>query len=309
MADGLLITGATGQVGQELVRALAGMGEVHAPGRDELDLTDADSIRAAVRRLRPRWIVNAAAYTAVDRAEEDSAQAYAINAEAVGVLGEEAAAIGAAVLHFSTDYVFAGEGSTAYAEDDATGPMSIYGASKLAGEQALATSGAAHIVLRTSWVYGATGKNFLLTVVRVARERDEMKIVADQHGSPTWARELARAAAAVMQFCDAKTGFAGSIRAAVRPVSGVYHAVCAGETTWFGFAEEALRLRRLAEPAARFATLLPVLASEYPTPARRPHNSRLSCEKLERVFGVRLMDWRDALQQVSGEIEPVVPVA
>lgn len=303
MAGGILVTGGTGQVGGELISVLAGLGEVYAPGRGELDLADEGSIREAVQRFAPRWIVNPGAYTAVDKAETEKELAYAINADAPRILGEEAKKIGAAVVHFSTDYVFSGEGEDAYVEIDATGPMGVYGASKLAGEQALAASGAAHMIFRTSWVYGATGKNFLLTVLRVARQRPVMKIVDDQHGAPTWARDLARMAEHVVLHCESRSSATGSpLVEAVRPVEGVYHAAGGGETTWFGFGEEAVRLRRRAEPEAAFAELVAIPTSEYPTPARRPQNSRLDCGKLYRTFGWRMMDWRESLMKVDQEL-------
>jgi dTDP-4-dehydrorhamnose reductase len=290
----ILITGATGQVGGELVRILAPLGEIHAPDRSQLDLANPDSIRLIVRELRPRWIVNAAAYTAVDKAESDRALAYAINADAPAILGEEAQKIGAAVLHYSTDYVFSGIGTQPWVETDPTGPLGVYGASKLAGEQGLAASGAPYLVLRTSWVYGATGKNFLLTVLRVARERPRMTIVDDQHGAPTWSRDLARLAATVLVAApDAE---------AARAFEGIYHAAGAGETTWFGFAQEALRLRRLAEPHAEFAELVPIPTSAYPTPAKRPANSRLNCSKLAATFGFEFQPWQHALAEVLAEV-------
>ena len=304
MAGGILVTGGTGQVGGELVSVLGGLegltGEIYAPGRGELDLADEVSIREAVRRFQPRWIVNPAAHTAVDKAETEKELAYAINADAPRILGEEAKQIGAAVLSFSTDYVFAGDGTAAYRESDPTGPMGVYGASKLAGEQALAATGAVHMIFRTSWVYGATGKNFLLTVLRVARQRPVMKIVADQHGAPTWARDLARMAGHVMLECEGAEG--ETLEEKVRPVAGVYHAAGGGETTWFGFGQEALRLRRLAEPEVTFAELEAISTSEYPTPAKRPPNSRLDCEKLYETFGWRMMDWRESLAKVDLEL-------
>ncbi len=297
------MTGATGQVGGELLGFLAdlepALGEMHAPPRTQLDLADEASVRAAIRRLRPRWIVNPGAYTAVDKAESEPALAFAINTTAVRAIGEEAQAIGAPVLHFSTDYVFSGEGSAPYGEADPTGPQSVYGASKLAGEQALADSGAAHLIFRTSWVYGASGKNFLKTVLRVAAEREQMNIVDDQHGAPTWSRELARMIRHVIAQCEAQQG---SLDQALSRVQGVYHACAAGETTWFGFASEALRLRQLADPEMKLAHLAPIPTSGYPTPARRPANSRLSCEKLASVFGYRMPEWKISLAQVMGEL-------
>jgi dTDP-4-dehydrorhamnose reductase len=290
----ILITGSTGQVGGELVRMLAPLGPIHAPTRAELDLSDPASIRTIVHELKPRWIVNPAAYTAVDRAEAEPDLAFAINATAPGILGEEAAKIGAAVLHFSTDYIFAGTGAEPYAEDAPAGSLGVYGASKLAGEQALAASGAAHLIVRTSWVYGATGKNFLLTVLRVAREREQMSIVDDQHGAPTWSRELARLAVAILT----KAPDAVSARA----FAGIYHAAAQGETTWFGFAQEALRLRRVAEPTTNFAELIPIPTYAYPTPAKRPANSRLDTRKLQTTFGFEFLPWPQALAEVLAGI-------
>ncbi len=289
----ILITGSAGQVGGELVQTLAPYGEILAPRRAELDLTDPGSIRAYIRQTKPTWIVNPAAYTAVDKAESEPELAYAVNEHAVRILGEEAKALGAPVLHFSTDYVFAGEGTKPYAETDPTGPTSVYGASKLAGEQALAATGAAHLIFRTSWVYGATGKNFLLTILRLARDRDEMKIVADQHGAPTWARDLARMTAYVIQTHSSAT---------IAEKSGVYHAAGAGETTWQGFAARIVELRREQEPGAKFAQMLPISTSEYPTPACRPANSRLDCAKLTKEFGWEMMDWQESLAQVMAEL-------
>jgi dTDP-4-dehydrorhamnose reductase len=290
----ILVTGSSGQVGGELVRLLAPLGTVVAPSSAELNLADPASIRRVVRALKPRWIVNAAAYTAVDKAEADAELAYEINGTAPGILGEEAAKIDAAVLHYSTDYVFSGEGTRPWVETDPTGPLGVYGASKLAGEQALAASGAAHIIVRTSWVYGATGKNFLLTVLRVARERTQMNIVDDQHGAPTWSRNLARLAATVLvQAPDAE---------AARDFAGVYHAAGAGETTWFGFAQRALALRQTVEPETNFAELIPIPTSGYPTPARRPRNSRLNCSKLRDTFGFEFQPWEKTLFEVLSEI-------
>jgi dTDP-4-dehydrorhamnose reductase len=307
MAGGILITGSTGQVGGALLHTLAPLtglvGELYAPTRDGLDLSNPASIRAAVQSLRPRWIVNPAAYTAVDKAESEPGLAAAINTDAPRILAEEAQKIGAAILHFSTDYVFAGEGTTPYTEEDATGPVSVYGATKLAGEQAIAAATSAHIILRTSWVYGATGKNFLLTVLRVARERPLMKIVADQHGAPTWSFDLARLAAHIITQSEA-TAAAGpiSLAEAVQQVSGVYHAAGAGETTWHGFGVEALRQMRQREPGTSFAELQPITTAEYPTPAARPENSRMSCEKLHRTFSWRMPPWQDSLADVVAQL-------
>jgi dTDP-4-dehydrorhamnose reductase len=277
------------------------MGELHAPSRDQLDLADPTSIRAAVRFLRPRWIVNPAAYTAVDKAESEPELAHAINADAPRILAEEARRIGAAVIHFSTDYVFDGGKSTPWLESDPTNPLGVYGRTKLAGEQALAAAEIPHLILRTSWVYGATGKNFLLTILKLAQTRPELKIVADQHGAPTWSYDLARLTAHLIAHCEAESSARGLHLASVLH-SGVYHATSAGETTWHGFATEFLRLQALAHPETPLATLIPIPSSEYPTPARRPLNSRLDCEKLYRTFGFRFPHWKDAVAAVMQEL-------
>jgi dTDP-4-dehydrorhamnose reductase len=301
----ILVTGGSGQVGGklvELLRPLSASGiEVHAPARAELDLANTDSIRRTVRQIQPRWIFNPGAYTAVDKAETDRETAFAINAVAPGVLGEEAARVGAAVIHFSTDYVFPGTGTMPYAEADTAGPLGVYGASKLAGEQALAASGAAHLIFRTSWVYGATGKNFLLTVLRIAAERPEMRIVDDQYGAPTSAAELARLTLHAVRHCESLA--AGKpLAGAMRPVSGLYHAAGAGETTWFGFAQEALRQRHQSRPDLFFGRLLPIATSDYPTPARRPPNSRLSCARLLETFYFQFKPWQEALADVIAQL-------
>ncbi|HEV2710989.1 MAG TPA: dTDP-4-dehydrorhamnose reductase [Edaphobacter sp.] len=303
MRGRILVTGGTGQVGSELVKALAALGDVVAPGRDEMDLANAESVRATIRAVQPRWIVNPAAYTAVDKAESEPELAFAINAEAVRAIGEEAREIGAGVIHFSTDYVFDGTGSAPYLETDATAPVSVYGASKLAGEQALAESGAAHIIFRTSWVYGAHGKNFLLTILKLARERESLRVVADQHGAPTWSRDLAEMTAHVIGRCEKGSAQdRGQALEALAGLSGVYHAAGSGETTWHEFAVEALRLEKEREPGQRFARAEAISTAEYPTPARRPTNSRLDCGKLKSRLGWEMMDWHQSLRKVLAEM-------
>ena len=299
----ILLTGVNGQVGGELLPLLAALGEVVAPTREELDLGDPSAIRDIVRRVKPRWIVNPAAYTAVDRAETDVETAFAINRDAPGVLGEEAARIGAPVLHFSTDYVFAGDGTQPWSETDPTRPLGIYGSSKLAGEEALATSNAAHVVFRTSWVYGTRGKNFLLTILKFAREREELKIVADQHGAPTWSRDLARLAVRAILQSEEDAALKGiTLNEAAQRIAGIYHACNAGFTTWFGFASEFVRLAQLAEPEQTFAKLIPIPSFEYPTPAKRPENSRMNCEKLARVLNFEMPTWENSTGQVMAEV-------
>lgn len=297
----ILVAGATGQVGSELLRTLAPLGRVIAPTRDEMDLSRIESVRHAIQTAKPRWVVNPAAYTAVDKAESEPELAYAINAEAVRVIGEEARKLGACVIHFSTDYVFDGSAAMPYREADRTNPANVYGASKLAGEKALAESGAAHLIFRTSWVYGATGKNFLLTILKLAREREQLGIVADQHGAPTWSRDLAKMVAHVVDRCEAAAA-GRSLPESLADFSGVYHAAGAGETTWYGFAAEAIRLLQTREPDSRLAAIEAIRTEDYPTPAKRPANSRLNCDRLAHRFGWQMMDWCDSLKEVLAEL-------
>jgi dTDP-4-dehydrorhamnose reductase len=299
----ILVTGGSGQVGEALTRTLVGLGEIYAPGRGELDLADADSIRRAMREFRPSWVVNAGAHTAVDKAESEAELAFAINATAPGVIAEEAKSVGAAVIHFSTDYVFDGTKEGAYVETDATGPLGVYGKSKLAGEAALGESGIPYFVFRTSWVYGATGKNFMLSILRLAREREHLRIVADQHGAPTWSYDLARMTAHVIGRFEELAGRSKStVEGVTRPVSGIYHASGAGETSWYGFARAAIAELQRLEPGTKLATLEAITTAEYPTPAKRPLNSRMDCEKLERVLGWRMPEWRGSLRLAMCEV-------
>jgi dTDP-4-dehydrorhamnose reductase len=284
----ILITGATGQVGGAIAHLLPG---ALTPTRAELDLTSEVSIRTYLRTHKPRWIINPAAYTAVDKAESEPAPAHAINAEAPRILGEEAAQLGASILHFSTDYVFDGTLARPYVESDPTNPTSVYGQTKLLGELALAATGALHLIFRTSWVFAPTGKNFLLTVLRVAAQRPEMKIVADQHGAPTSALDLARLTTHIL-----------TMNPDLATLGGIYHATSTSETTWHGFATEALRLRKEADPATPYATLIPIPTSEYPTPARRPVSSRLNCARLSTNLGFTFPTWQAALTEVSAQI-------
>ena len=299
----ILLTGVTGQVGGELLPMLQPVGSVIAPGRSDLDLRDGESVRAFIRKVKPDWIINPAAYTAVDKAESEPALAYAINADAPRAIGEAAAELGIPVIHFSTDYVFDGSGTRPWVEEDLTGPLGVYGASKLAGERALAECGAAYLVLRTSWVYSSRGKNFLRTILHLAQEKPELRIVNDQHGAPTWSRDLAKLVIHVMENISERSALSvGSVQDAVRPVQGVYHATDSGETTWFGFAREFLRLAASARPEIKLAWLLPIESREYPTPARRPSNSRLNCSRLQRVFGITLPAWEESTAAVIAEV-------
>jgi dTDP-4-dehydrorhamnose reductase len=304
MNDGpILLLGANGQVGGEALPLLRSLGHLVSLTHAELDLTDPSAIRAAVRELRPRWIVNAAAYTAVDKAESDSETAFAINGDAPRILGEEAHRIGAPVIHFSTDYVFSGDGNRPWTEDDPTGPLGVYGASKLAGEQGLAESGATHFIFRTSWVYGAHGENFLLRILKLALEREELKIVDDQYGAPTWSRTLARLAVDCILRGEKDALMRGGRPAeAVQSISGIYHACSAGFTTWFGFASEFVRMAQATRPGRVFARLTPIPSSAFPTAAKRPMNSRMNCEKLARTFAFDMPAWQDSLSEVMDEM-------
>lgn len=278
-----LVCGRNGQVAQALQGALAGLGEVHLVGRDKLDQAQPELLREPLRQLAPDLIINAAAYTAVDQAESEPELAFAINAEAPRVLAEEAARLGVPLIHYSTDYVFDGCKSEPYNEDDTTHPLGVYGKSKLAGEQAIRAVAGEHLILRTSWVYSLHGRNFLLTMQRLLQQRAQLKVVDDQIGAPTWAATIAASTRALVERWQ--NGQAGAW--------GTYHLTAQGETSWFGFAQaigEQLKTRGL--PCAE---LLPIPSSEYPTPARRPLNSRLDCSRLAREWQVSQPHWHDAL--------------
>lgn len=278
----ILLTGATGQVGYELERSLQGLGRVIAPRRAELDLADLDQVRAVVRAVRPGLIVNPGAYTAVDQAEREPQLAWRINAEAPAVLAAEAKLLGAAMVHYSTDYVFDGTKQGAWLETDPTHPINAYGRSKLAGEQAVAAAGIDHLILRTSWVYGMRGKNFLLTMLRLGAERAQLRVVADQHGAPTWSRSIADVTALLL--AQARAGGAPWWQAH----AGVYHLSSAGATTWCGFTEAIVAAAGLA------CEVLPIGSADYPLPAPRPANSQLCCDKLRQLCA--LPNWQDALR-------------
>lgn len=283
----ILVTGASGQVGYELVRTLAPLGHVVAPTSAEMNLADAAGIRAMVRDIAPSVIVNAAAYTNVDRAESDRECCFAINARAPGVLAEEAERLGAALVHYSTDYVFDGAKRTPYDETDVPCPINVYGASKLAGEQAIASVGGSYVILRTSWVYGARGTNFLRSIRRLARERRELRVVSDQVGAPTWSRAVAGTTAVVLGklLLDGERAADGVGRA-----GGIYHMTAAGSTSWYGFAQAIIEdLRKRGNIACE--ALLPVTTPEYGAPAARPMFSVLKNAKLRSRFGCALPDW------------------
>lgn len=281
----ILITGQHGQVSRELQQRLQGLGELVVLGRDQLDLANPEQIRQQVRSHRPGLIINAAAHTAVDQAENEPDVAFAINATAPGILAEEAKALGIPLIHYSTDYVFDGSKPAPYTEDDVPNPLGVYGASKLAGERAIAAVGGQYLILRTSWVYSSHGKNFLLTMQRLLQEKPHMRIVADQIGAPTWAGTIANSTRALIERWQA--GQAGDW--------GVYHLTAQGETSWFGFAQ-AIGEQLLTEGKA-CAALEGIPASEYPTPAKRPLNSRLDCSRLQQQWQVSQPQWREALRE------------
>jgi dTDP-4-dehydrorhamnose reductase len=287
----ILIVGAAGQVGVELQRSFAGFGRIVTADVESVDVADADQTRALVRRVRPNVILNAAAYTAVDRAESQPDLAMAINATAPRILAEEALQLNALLVHYSTDYVFDGQKQQPWVETDEPNPLSVYGATKLAGELAIAQAGGQYLIFRTSWVYGPHGKNFLLTMLRLAGERDSLSIVDDQFGAPTTSIELARATRTITEGAIAGK-FGG-----VKDWAGLYHMTCADSTTWFGFAKaifERAEKRLDVKPPA----LTPLATKDYPTPAVRPRNSVLSNQKLFDRFGVRLASWQAALDEV-----------
>lgn len=294
-----LVLGRNGQVGFELQRTLAPLGRVVALDSWQLDLNKPDNIRKVVGELAPAVIVNAAAYTAVDKAESERDIAMRVNAIAPGVLAEEARKLGALLVHYSTDYVFDGAKNSPYLETDATAPTSIYGLSKLAGEQAIQVAGGDFLIFRTSWVFSVRGHNFLLTMLRLARERDSLRVVADQHGAPTWSRMVAEATALAIQrrFTNHQS-----------PITGVYHLTGQGQTTWHGFAQGILHeyqqrhaQKGWPELKVHAAQIEAITTEQYPTPAKRPANSVLDNTKLLRDFGLQLPDWKDSLVQALDE--------
>jgi len=293
----ILLTGKNGQVGFELERRLARLGQVVAPGRGEMDLSDPDAVRRTLREAKPDLIVNAAAYTAVDRAEAEPERALAVNGVAPGILAEEAKRLGAALIHYSTDYVFDGSKGAPYTEEDEPRPISAYGRTKLAGERAIEAVDIPHLILRTSWVYGARGSNFLLTILRLAKERDELAIVDDQIGAPTWSRAIAAATGTILEYLGWNQPAFHDACAAKR---GTYNLTAAGQTSWHGFAAAILAHAASAPPGTPFCleqapVLKPITTEQYPTPAQRPRYSVLSNAKLQRTFGVAMPDWKSSL--------------
>jgi len=291
----ILVTGCNGQVGWELVRCLQPLGEVIAVDRRQMDLSNLDGIKITLRNIAPDIIVNAAAYTAVDKAEDNEPEAMLINEQAPGVLAAEAKQIGALLIHYSTDYVFDGTKPISYTEDDTPNPINAYGRSKLMGEQAIQAVDMNYIILRISWVYAARGANFLRTILRLAQERDELNIVADQIGTPTWARLIAESTAHVIRQSQIE-------RTNDSFQSDIYNLTAAGETSWFGFAQAIVEQARfLPDLSLTLKDLRPILSEDYPTPAQRPMNSRLATAKLENHFGLQMPSWDAALKLCLAE--------
>lgn len=295
----ILLFGSTGQLGWELQRSLAPLGELVALGRGNrdshlhADLAQPARLADTVRSVRPDVVVNAAAYTAVDQAEREAALARTVNAEAPGVLAEAAHAVGALMVHYSTDYVFDGSGSTPWREDDATGPLSVYGRTKLEGEQRVIAHCARHLVLRTSWVYAARGGNFAKTMLRLGQERDRLTVIDDQWGAPTGAELIADVTAHTI------------VHTSLQPAKGgIYHLAASGETTWHSYAKHVFAQAQQAQEAINIKAkeVLPIPTSQYPTPARRPHNSRLDCSRLQTVFGLKLPPWQQGVDRMLAEI-------
>ena len=294
----ILLLGKNGQVGWELQRSLAPLGELTAldrHGADGLcgDLGNPEGIAATVRAVQPQLIVNAAAYTAVDQAESEPELARRINAAAPAVLAREAAAGGALLVHYSTDYVFDGSGQRPWREDDATAPLSVYGQTKLEAEQAILASGCAHLILRTSWVYAARGGNFAKTMLRLAQERERLTVIDDQWGAPTGAELIADVSAHAIAQTRQQPGKAG-----------IYHLAPAGETTWFQYAKHVIAYAQYAQPAIEYVVkdILPISSSAYPVAATRPHNSRLDTRKLRTAFDLHLPPWQAGVDRMLAEI-------
>ena len=284
----ILLIGKIGQVGWELRRTLAPLARVTCVDFPEIDLTSGDSIRQWVRDTRPNIVINAAAYTAVDKAESEPDKAMSINGVAPGILAEEAKKLGALMVHYSTDYVFDGSKTTPYVEADPPNPLGAYGRTKLAGDEAVRAADGAHLIFRLCWVYGARGQNFMLTMMRLAREREMLRVVGDQLGCPTWSRMTAEATAqAVKQAVAAQD---------IGALTGTYHLASSGTTSWHGFADAIIKL--MPADGKKCVRVEAITTAEYPTPTKRPAYSVLSCDKLQRAFGLRLPHWEDSLKQV-----------
>ncbi|HDN26522.1 MAG TPA: dTDP-4-dehydrorhamnose reductase [Thioploca sp.] len=292
----ILLIGPNGQVGWELLRCVQPLGQIVAAGRNGrehgqayMDLADPDSIRNVVRDIKPAIIINAAAYTAVDNAEKETDLAHTINGTAPGILAEESQRLKTLLIHYSTDYVFEGNNTQPYTEQDAVNPLGVYGASKLVGEQAIQAIGGHYLILRTTWVYGLRGNNFLLTMQRLAKKRDELKVVADQIGAPTWSRLIAQATAHIIAQL-----YSPLYSSDIDGLSGIYHLTCAGQTNWYEFA------KTIVAQSEKPPRVLPITTANYPAPAKRPAYSVLSNAKLAKTFGITLPAWDKALELCLG---------
>jgi dTDP-4-dehydrorhamnose reductase len=292
----ILLIGSSGQVGWELQRCVQTLGEVVAVGRNRsqitagyIDLANPDSIRSIIREVKPTLILNAAAYTAVDQAEQEAELAHQINGTAPGILAEESLRLNALLIHYSTDYVFNGDHTLPYTEKETVNPIGVYGTSKLAGEQAIQAVGGHYFILRTAWVYGLQGKNFLVTMQRLAKERDELKVVMDQTGTPTWSRMIAEATSQIITQL-----YSPLSQADLGRLSGIYHLTCAGQTSWYKFA------KAIIAQCEKQPRVLPITTAEYPTPTKRPTYSVLCNAKLAETFGITLPKWDRALDLCLG---------
>ncbi len=306
MKPKILLTGKTGQIGGELLLSLPRVGEVVALDREQLNLANPEDIRQVIRKVRPNLIVNAAAYTAVDQAEKEETLAHAINGDALALMAEEAKKMGTSLVHYSTDYVFDGSKNSPYEETDLPNPLSVYGKTKLEGEQAVRDSGIPHLIFRTAWVYSTSGRNFLLTILRLASQREELRIVHDQVGAPTWCREIANATTQILASLAWSRGIANSLA----DVSGTYHMTAGGSASWYDFAEAILHNASKAPANTSWLAaatngrplitrgIAPITTAEYPTPAHRPAYSVLSNSLLAKTFGVHLPEWHTSLDEV-----------
>jgi len=300
----IVILGRNGQLAWEANRRFQGLGQIICVGRPELDLLDIEGVRAEIRRIKPSVLVNAAAYTAVDQAESEPEAAMKINSEAPAVMADEAKRLGALFITYSTDYVFDGKSAAPYKETDSPAPLNVYGVSKLSGERAVEDVGGNYLIFRTSWVYGARGKNFLKTILKLATERPELRIVDDQVGAPTWSRDLADATRNIMeQFAMKSAAEKVPIGEALGDRGGIYHMTAAGSVSWCGFGAailEEMEKRGLSKRS--LVKIVPIPSSDYPTPAARPHNSRLCNDKLKNTFGVTLPSWQASFAAVMNEL-------
>ncbi len=285
----ILLTGKNGQVGWELNHSLSKLGTVFVMSRNEMDLSKPETLGSIIQEIEPNIIINAAAYTAVDKAESEPELAMTVNGIAPGVIAEEAKKIGAGMIHYSTDYVFDGKSTSPYKEEDPICPLNVYGKSKLTGEKGVIQAGIPHIILRTGWVYSLRGNNFLLTMQKLAQTRKQIKVVDDQTGGPTWARAIAKGTAQILKQCLKES----TPKSQVFSHSGIFNMSCGGKTSWFGFANKILELSGFLEGTE----VVPIPTIEYPTPAVRPRNSLLSNRKLKQVFHHEMPQWQDALQE------------